>query len=497
MLSALFAVLVRKLVYSPISYDEEYFLWNGWSVLRGGVPYRDFAEAKPPMIFFANAAALAVGGLTEQRFRWVFAAFAFVGVIAVLVSALRAGGRALVVTPLVAGVTAAFLQQTFHDSSLDESEVIGTTFMFLAFAAMLGRETRLRLWLGGALFGLAVLSKEPFLFGVLGAMLTFFLRGNVDRARARCFFGWVVLGGATVGVSMFVFLIAAGSLERYIVTLRMYALLASDYAYEIGRMQRGTFWSEATQTFTYLQNGLVTLPILGVVAPIVVCMALAWRGNARAFAAAVAAFAGGVYAVTLGHCFWNHYFVMVVPGLMLMALVAAIAVSKRFETARPRARHALAVVVAVLALAPRSEEIAAQASTTFAPWGPPYGPELVSLIQSTTSVDDTILTLGPPGMYVFADRQGALPFNTFVDEVLNVEPGATDDEKLAELRTILAQKMPKMIFTSSPIGPRANRYLNGLFLPHIQRFEYRELSPNTYVLDAQLPTLRAGKGSVP
>ena len=42
--------------------DREIFKYAGMAILRGQVPYRDFFDHKPPLIFFINAAGLLMGG---------------------------------------------------------------------------------------------------------------------------------------------------------------------------------------------------------------------------------------------------------------------------------------------------------------------------------------------------------------------------------------------------------------------------------------------------
>ena len=42
--------------------DKEIFRYGGMVILRGGVPYRDFFDHKPPLIFFINAVGILLGG---------------------------------------------------------------------------------------------------------------------------------------------------------------------------------------------------------------------------------------------------------------------------------------------------------------------------------------------------------------------------------------------------------------------------------------------------
>lgn len=60
------ACLFLSWLYCPIYdlgiSDKEIFKYCGWAVTRGQVPYRDFFDHKPPLIFFIYAAGLACGG---------------------------------------------------------------------------------------------------------------------------------------------------------------------------------------------------------------------------------------------------------------------------------------------------------------------------------------------------------------------------------------------------------------------------------------------------
>jgi hypothetical protein len=58
--------LLLSLCYCPpfdrLTDDREIFRYAGMAILRGQVPYRDFFDHKPPLIFFFNAAGLFIGG---------------------------------------------------------------------------------------------------------------------------------------------------------------------------------------------------------------------------------------------------------------------------------------------------------------------------------------------------------------------------------------------------------------------------------------------------
>lgn len=62
----LLASLLLSMMYipyfNPLSADKEIYRYIGRVMLRGGVPYRDVFDHKPPLIFFLNYAALLLGG---------------------------------------------------------------------------------------------------------------------------------------------------------------------------------------------------------------------------------------------------------------------------------------------------------------------------------------------------------------------------------------------------------------------------------------------------
>jgi hypothetical protein len=65
-LLVLLASLLLSLLYIPkyneMQADKEIFRYVGVVILKGGVPYRDVFDHKPPLIFFLNYAALLLGG---------------------------------------------------------------------------------------------------------------------------------------------------------------------------------------------------------------------------------------------------------------------------------------------------------------------------------------------------------------------------------------------------------------------------------------------------
>ena len=81
-----FAVFNDNFLHRDFAYDEAYFTWGGWSILKGLAPYRDFLEFKPPLLFLTHALALKLYGFPLFQYRWFFLWFPMASVLAVKAS---------------------------------------------------------------------------------------------------------------------------------------------------------------------------------------------------------------------------------------------------------------------------------------------------------------------------------------------------------------------------------------------------------------------------
>ncbi|HZK75986.1 MAG TPA: glycosyltransferase family 39 protein [Candidatus Kapabacteria bacterium] len=65
------ALMLLATIFYPFGYDQAVFSTAGEMILRGAVPYRDFLDTKPPLIFYIYALALGIFG----RHEWSIHAF--------------------------------------------------------------------------------------------------------------------------------------------------------------------------------------------------------------------------------------------------------------------------------------------------------------------------------------------------------------------------------------------------------------------------------------
>src|SRR5580704_15655256 len=209
----------KRLTFSGYSFDEQWFVWGGWSVLKGLAPYRDFHDFKPPVLFLTEAAAIGTFGGEHQRFRIFLTAMAVASIASVALALMKRGVG--VILSVVAGLLIAslYLDPGFHDSSLNDAESIALAYYLCGLAFLIGA-TRAS-WgpaLGSAFLALSVLAKEPFLFLAGPTWIAFFLDGQGDATwrPPRAYLKASLVGAAVPALLILAYLSICGGLHPYL-----------------------------------------------------------------------------------------------------------------------------------------------------------------------------------------------------------------------------------------------------------------------------------------
>ena len=129
---------------------------------------------------------------------------------------------------------------------------------------------------------------------------------------------------ALVLVLLLGYFIVTGSLGWYLKALRMYAPFAKTICITYGLWKPSTFWHDWTVRINNLTGALVNVTRLGVAVPLLVAPLVLARGRQWAVTlAALGTVAGSLYAVTLGGCFFVHYYMLGMAGLFFLMIVGA------------------------------------------------------------------------------------------------------------------------------------------------------------------------------
>lgn len=483
----------RSRFCAPVNFDEASFLWYGTVLNAGGIPYRDIFEPKGPVIFFANALGLSLFGLSNFQFRIVPTAVAIASIFLLYLALLKRQILHWVSLLVAIQVALWLLARDFHDTGLNDTEtygfaltLIGLSLGFLARSARL-QSTRAVLHIGsGIVLGVAVLTKELFVFSVVPAWL--FLGFREDNRR----FDWrsLVLSASGVILTAAVFigyLVSHSALRGYFHELEFARRLAADYYADIGRFPKITGISVVSNSWRMLHEELYNLDHLAFV--LTLC-AVAWVThwvtkaaiNPRRVSVAVIAVLLGIVAISVGYCFWKHYFLMGATGLVLLAIVAADRVSNYLKAAS-RGVNVIAGLVLFAALAFVGwGPIASMLAESYSPRVANWDPIVTEIIEQHSAAGDYVLAPGVPTILVALHRRNPYVLAGPSDNILPYVPALPSRCQVDSLRQQLEQNLPKVCYFPAWFRPEQKLCQQWIYQPVLSKHNYKKVDETLWYL---------------
>ena len=485
-------LIARKFLYAQLGFDEHYFIWEGFSVVKGMVPYRDFQEFKPPMIFFVNAAAIKFFGLPEMAYRQMFVSLSLCAFLTLSIALLSRGVGRWFIGALMALLINHYFDGGLHDSTINNAESLGLNFFAIGAGVLLlaTRYKRTQRVVGAAIMALSPLSKEPLAIATVAAWACLLVLNHFESKEehpTRSFVRDTVAGVVGVLGVWLVYMLATHSLGWYIFQLKLNIAYTKNYAIQLGWFPKNPGDGELAESWRRLRETYVNWARMGVFVPLFVAAVALWPGVRRKAIGlfAFACLAAGLFAVTVGKGFAPHYYIMAMTGTFFCAVLGAITLdglTRRTSASLHRWVGATWVAVAVIALWPRySDE--REKFATYKPVDPPVSQTHVAIVKANSQPGDKIWTLGEPLLYVYSDRVSAVREPAVVDELIEYYPGSTDEERLRPEREELIQNRPKLIvFGDDPVPGygRKQRYIRLLAMPFIRDFGYKQIDEKVY-----------------
>ncbi|HMI87347.1 MAG TPA: hypothetical protein VK550_24835 [Polyangiaceae bacterium] len=484
-------VIGARFLHAPVGLDEAYFVFEGWSTVKGQVPYRDFQEFKPPMVIFVNAIGIQLFGLASMAYRHIFSLLSLAGFTCLTLALLSRGTSRLLVLAVVALMIDHFFDDGFHNSSIDNAESVGLGFLMIGCGILLFRTrfTRLQPIAGGAILALVPLSKEPLMFVTVAAWLTILVIHHAETRRLDAVTRYALftaLGVTGVTASWLAYMLATRSLDAYIIQLKLTIAYTKYFAYELGWFPLAPPRGEWIEIWDRLCGAYVNYRHLGMFVPFWIAVPLFWRRRPGVFFATFAAVAGSLYAVTIGRGFAPHHFIMAMAGTFFATTVAVLALEGLSRRLSEHMRAALCLAGAAFALMTVWPRLSEEWSRypRYRPPHPTVSANEIAFVQAHSSPGDKILTLGDPLLYVYSDRLSAWREIVALDELIDYYPGNTDEERLAGQREELSLTRPKVVIFGDDRAAgyrRKQRYIHALFLPFFRENGYAKFEDRFFV----------------
>ena len=475
--------------------DEGYFVWCGWSLLKGLVPYRDFMEFKPPFVFLTFALALKLHGLDGFRYRLFFAYFPLASLLALQVALLTRRVDKILAMGLILGLIHLWVTHAFHDYALSDTESIGLSYYFLGTAFLLARTRYARFTqiVGTALLICCTQSKDPFLPCVVFTWAACFFateRTGPWRRDAIQYVKRAIVGGAIVIGGLCIYMIPTGAMSAYLRMVGRYAVIYRDpvqsFCVAGGVFKPTTPLNDLLRQARALSHDYANLGTMGFLVPFVAGFFIFMRRRSLlVVAGALLALLTSILAVCASNCPWKHYYNMLLGGLFFALAIGLDAMAPHLETLSSRLRWVMRVAMLTplfVTIWPRidaeRQAFGTRALTTT--MGEP-APHVFELIRKYTTPTDRIVTNGNPILYVQVDRLAGVRESNFLDPILGYYVGSTDKEKLRPVYEEMLKSRPKVIVLDPSFMYARGRHHWALFAPFLADQHYKQLTDNVYL----------------
>jgi hypothetical protein len=491
----LFLLFNDGMRHDPRLGDEGFFVWGGWSLTKGLVPYRDFMEFKPPFLFFTHALALELHGFESFGFRTFFTYFPLASILALQISLLTRRIDKVLATGLSVALVHLWVTQAFHDTALSDAESIGLSYYFLGLAFLLAR-TRFAGIAQGVGTGLLIccaLSKDPFLpCTVLTWATCFFaqVRTGSWRTQALRYLKHASIGGAVVLGGLVLYMLPTGALDAYVHMISRYNVLYRDpvlsFCVAGGVFKPTTPLHDLFLQAQSLTSDFASLARMGFLLPFGAGLLLATRRRTLPLlAGAGLVLVSSFFAVVASNCPWKHYDNMLLAGLFFVIAVGLDLLSPHLREFSRTMRWLVRVAMLaglVPAIWPRVAEERALYGTRPLPSSMTEpAPRVFELIREHTRPRDRIVTNGNPILYVQVNRLAGVRESNFLDPILSYYVGDTDAEKLRPVYEEMMKSRPKIVVLDPSFIYARGRHYEALWKPFLANNHYIQLTDNVYL----------------
>lgn len=414
----IFVTAVRlRLAAAPLERDEGEFAYLGQLLLQGIPPYLTSFSMKPPGIFAAYAAAMAVFGETA---RGIHVGLAVVNALSVVIIFFLA--RRLRDTFTAAVTSIAFALLTLSQSVFGcfahatNFVVFFTLFGFLLLLKALDGHRPLLFIASGVSFGIAYTMKQQGAFLIIFAavhLIVSLLRPDRPVRVRLAGFGAFLCGIATPLLVMMFLLFHVGTLEDYWFWNFRYPREL------VANMDLGIGLKNLSGQVHIMSKSLRPFLVMALIGVVALLRDPALR-NSRLFIGGLAVFS--FIAVCPGFYFTPHYFVLMAPPLALLVgvgvrFVTTLAVFKVRSWLGPTAGCAILIATISVFMIKERDYLFAFSPTQVSRdiYGLDPFPESVGVaryIRERTVPTDRIAIIGSePQIYFYAGRHAATGFN--------------------------------------------------------------------------------------
>ena len=319
LLSTLFVLLPSNPAYSPYTFrDSGVFLYTGWRILNGEIPYVNIWDHKPPIIYYINALGLAI----SNNSRWGVWVLEFISLYIAVYLGFQLMKRIFGSYAAILGTFIWVFSLTFLivNGNLTEEYVLPLQFgaLLIFYRSSINSRNRSLYVLIGVLGGLAFFLKQTSI-GIWVAIVTYLfifgikektLKNNIIEVLLICF------GGLVIALVVSGYFFAKGAIFEFWESAFVFNFFYSTRQID-GLGER--LW-KLFDFRNIAQTGILQLALLGITGFIFTINRKALDKNStRLLSVALIALPFEMLLINLPGITYEHYFISILPVLALFS----------------------------------------------------------------------------------------------------------------------------------------------------------------------------------
>lgn len=428
--------------------DSGVFLYIGWRITNGELPYRYIWDHKPPFVYYIDALGLALTGGS----RWGVWLIELVALIAAVLLSFHLMRRAFGTMPAVLSSVLWTLTLVFliEGGNLTTEYTLPLQFaaLWLFYHLTRAKNSDWRYFVIGVMGGVAFFTKQT----AIGVWLAIALCLTLERFHSRCFAQWVremiylLGGGLAVVLCVVIFFGAQGALAEF-----WDAGFAYNFAYiaPIGDME-SRLAPILDGISPLARTGLFQFSILGYVLTIIlfVYQRDSVGTNMPLLTVGLIDLPIELVLISLSGNVFSHYYMTILPALCLFSSVTFWLLAEQIHAWEvPRLTKAVFSAYAAAALVWGSLGAYYREVVALGDLG---DPAVVSYVQARTGPQDYVLVWGAESQInFFSERKSP---TRFVYQYPLYQRGYTNPRIVEEFLTDVIRNRPKLIIDTNTPG---------------------------------------------
>lgn len=481
--------LSRKYLVAGIGDDEHGVISNGYFIYKGLLPYRDFFVNKPIIFNFISYLSFITLGVNNCAYKFFPFLLIYPSAILFYWTLIKLNIQRFLAAAISIYFYFLILLQNFHNQGNFDSETLGIVFIVYAFCSFYLLRNNFGSFLSGVFIAISINSKEPFLLFLIPLSLFIFMEENPLKINKNRFLS-LVSGFLLINLIFLSYLVLTGSLDAYI-DKNDWCFSYATKAKELGFVTLpdnffGMLLFDFKNVLEKYNNFLFFTPFFVIY---IFCLSVKKFSN-YGLMLCIFSILCGLYAISLGHRFYEHYFIIGIFPFVALAIycVRGILPSKPFLMS-------LILLLFVNLLPVLMGEITTSYKThKLEDDFPIFMKQVLPIIKKYTNEKDKILIAGHPSLYYLTNRvpssvhtvleqhiflvdskrtPSAKRISMFIDEIKNYNP------KAIYFQSEYMSTIHRMTFIQKILYPfiKENNYFdcgNGLFIKQVPSKEDRE-----------------------